>query len=358
MSVWRFAEYLPHVEPSQRITLGEGNTPLVRSRRIGPAVGADQLYFKLESANPTGSYKDRFAAVAVSAMMAAGKERCFATSSGNSGAALAAYCAAAGLECEIAIVETAPPGKLMQMLAYGARLRRVRGFGIDAEITRKTCSRVQELGDSPDAELQITGYKFSPVGMQGVQTISHELHHAARSMNGSLEHVFVPAGGGGLALAIARGFQQLDASSLLDARPAIHVVQPCGNDTIATPLRQGLTSAREVSCTSAITGLQVPSVIDGNELIAAARETSGNGFLAGDEAIWAMQARLASEEGVFCEPAAAVSVCGAVEAIERGEVQRDQPIVCIITGSGFKDTASIEKIVKDRPCPTVDFESL
>ena len=108
---------------------GEGNTPLIPSSRIGRMLGVRNLWFKLESCNPSGSYKDRFACAAVSGMRAAGKTRVIATSSGNTGAALAAYCAAAGIECRIAIVETAPDGKLRQMMAYGAHIFRVRGFG-------------------------------------------------------------------------------------------------------------------------------------------------------------------------------------------------------------------------------------
>ena len=109
MSIWRWADRFAADTPAaSRITLGEGNTPVVRSRHLGPAIGATELYFKIEANNPTGSYKDRFAAAAVSDMLAKGLNRCIATSSGNTGSALAAYCAAAGIGCEIAVVETAP----------------------------------------------------------------------------------------------------------------------------------------------------------------------------------------------------------------------------------------------------------
>src|SRR5690606_22501691 len=137
--IWHWAERLESApSPASRISLGEGGTPLVLSRRIGPGAGLSRLFFKLESVNPTGSYKDRFAASAVSWMLERGVRECLATSSGNSGAALAAACAAAGIRCRLAIVETAPPAKLRQMLAYGAELFRVRGFGIDPETTRRT----------------------------------------------------------------------------------------------------------------------------------------------------------------------------------------------------------------------------
>src|SRR5690349_13631741 len=149
MSIWRWSDWLDFVPAPARVTLGEGNTPLIRSRRIGPSVGLERLHFKLEMVNPTASYKDRFAAAAVSHMKAAGLTRCVATSSGNTGSALAAYCAAAGIECVIAIVEAAPEGKLQQMLAYGAKLFRVRGFGIDPTATADTFRVIEQAGSQP-----------------------------------------------------------------------------------------------------------------------------------------------------------------------------------------------------------------
>src|SRR3954469_15637311 len=104
MSIWRFADWLDPVPEHARVSIGEGNTPLVRSRRIGPSAGLANLFFKLETTNSSASYKDRFAVTAVSHMKAAGQTRCVATSSGNTGSSLAAYCAAAGIECLIAIV--------------------------------------------------------------------------------------------------------------------------------------------------------------------------------------------------------------------------------------------------------------
>src|SRR5262245_2368178 len=203
MSIWRWADRLDFVPEHARITLGEGNTPLVRSRRIGPSVGLAHLYFKLEFANPTASYKDRFAAAAVSHMKAAGQTRCVATSSGNTGASLAAYCAAAGIECLIAIVEAAPEGKLQQMLAYGARLYRVRGFGIDPLVTAETMRAVDEFGASPGSATQVSAHVYSPKGMSGVRTLSYEV---GDQIEGPIGHVFCVAGGGGMALAVARGF--------------------------------------------------------------------------------------------------------------------------------------------------------
>jgi threonine synthase len=356
MSVWRFAERIAPVPAAARLTLGEGDTPVVESVAIGPRAGIGRLLFKLESCNPSGSYKDRFAVVAVSAMRAAGQRRCLATSSGNTGAALAAACARAGIRLDIALVETAPAGKVLQMAAHGARLCRVQGFGLDAEITRRTFARLAEIGRRPGNALQISGYLYSPTGMSGVETIAHELAAAAGPR--PIDHVFVEAGGGGLTLAVARGFRWLVDHGLLPRSPAIHCVQPDGNDTIAGPLRAGAADAREVVCTTAISGLQVPSVVDGDAVIAACRPTGGTGHLVGDAETFAMQDRLAREEGIFAEPAGAVGVAGAVAAAARGEIGPHDTVVCLVTGTGFKDVASLERMTAAADCPTVRWDDL
>lgn len=353
MTIWRWADRLINTPEPARITLGEGNTPLVRSRQIGPAAGIDRLYFKLEISNPTGSYKDRFAAAAISDMIANGRHRCIATSSGNTGSALAAYCAAAGLACHIATVETAPDGKLKQMLAYGADVFRVNGFGLDAQITEQTFNALAEIGSREGNSLQISAFRYSPIGMTGVQTISYELDEQS---DGPINHVFCPAGGGGLTLATARGFRWLADHGRCENPPAIQCVQPEGNDTIAGPLRDGAIHGHAVSCTSRISGLQVPSLIDGDEVITACRASGGTGHLVTDESVWDVQRRLAREEGILCEPAGAVALAGALKAVESGLIDKNTAIVCLITGSGFKDEKSLDRMIEacDATCVSMD----
>ena len=348
MSIWRWPHGIEQVDERYRIGLGEGDTPLIRSRVVGPRAGLDHLWLKLDHCNPTASFKDRYAAVAISNMLANGEQRCIATSSGNTGASLAAYCAAAGIACHIALVETAPVGKLQQMLAYGANIMRIQGFGLDIEATANVFDQLVEIADSPDASLQISAFRYSPVGMSGIRSVSFELNE---QVNGPIDHVFCQAGGGGLAIGTAEGFLQLEAENQIARIPRVHVVQPSGNDTIATPLRDGAPVGRDVNCTTKISGLQVASVTDADGAIAACRKSDGNGYLVEDEHVWAIQQQLAREEGIFCEPAAAVSVAGALRAFEMGEISPDSTIVCMITGSGFKDPPSVEKMIGNAQCP-------
>lgn len=357
--IWRFSEWLDPIPRSAQLSLGEGNTPLVKSRRLGPSVGLRNLYFKLEMTNPSGSYKDRFACAAISDMVARGKTECIATSSGNTGAALAAYCAVAGISCEIAIVERAPEGKLKQMLAYGARLFRVRGFGVDSQLSERVVDCLKLLSGKPQAQMQISAYAFSPVGMNGVKSLSFELVEQAAEIDRSAwDHVFCMAGGGGLTLAVARGFDQLQQAGQLQRLPCIECVQPEGNNTIAGALRSGRGVARPVECTSRISGLQVPQVIDGNEVIAACRSNGGTGHVVSDELVWETQLRLAREEGIFAEPAGSTAVAGALQAARDGHIAPTANVVCLITGSAFKDPASLDEMVKDTCAPLIELAEL
>lgn len=341
-SILKYSHLLDSTGNLPVLALGEGNTPLIRSRHIGPALGFDHLYFKLESLNPTGSYKDRFAALAISGLLQDGAGICLATSSGNTGAALAAYAALAGIPCHIAVVDGAPSGKLRQMQAYGAQLWMVKDFGIRTEQTITVFRELQQVAESYNTAIQISAFAYCPFGMQGVQTISFEIAETLPQVR----HIYCPAGGGGLTLAVALGFERSESG----ARPKVHCVQPAGNDTIATPLRMGMTKARpaEVSATT-ISGLQVPSVIDGDQAIQACRRSGGTGYLVEDDEVYYWQERLAVSEGIYCEPAGAVALAGFVRSLKEKSVDRDDEVVCLITGHGFKDPGSTEKMIVNNP---------
>lgn len=342
MSIWKHAEKWGAPPAAAAVTLGEGDTPLIRSTRIGPALGLKKLWFKYEGSNPTGSYKDRFAAAAVTHLKVAGKRACLGTSSGNTGAALAAYCARAGMACYLAIVEGAPEGKLRQMRAYGAQLFRIKRFGASPTVSAEVMSGLRGLATELDAGYEISAFALSPRGMAGVQTISYEI---AEALAGEAFAIFSPAGGGGLTLAVARGVETSGA------RGRVHCVQPAGNDTIASPLRAGSARAVAVESKTAISGLQVGGVLDGDQVIEMCRRSGGQGHVVSDEDVWNWQARLARDEGIFSEPAGAVALAGVAQAVARGEVAADENIVCLVTGSGFKDERSLLRMTGEEGTP-------
>lgn len=340
--IWKYNHLLPQVPERCQISLGEGNTPLVKSRRIGPELGLDNLYFKLEITNPSGSYKDRFAALAIADMLQHENKFCIATSSGNTGSALAAYCAAAGIRCYLAIVDGAPSGKIIQMRVYGARTIMVKDFGMDTHVTSEVFSGLKAIAEEYGSQVQISAFHYSPVGMSGVQTIAYEI---AEALPHQTIQVFSPAGGGGLTLAVAKGFRLWADRYPGFGHAKVHCVQPEGNNTIAGPLRSGKPEAAAIyRSTTTISGLQVPGVIDGNGVVSTCRKMGGNGYAIPDEMIYACQGELARKEGIFCEPAGATSLAGLLQCLEKGEMNKNDHIVCLITGHGFKDPVSAERI--------------
>ncbi len=340
MSIWNFAGRWGAPAPEFAVTMGEGNTPLVRSTTIGRVLGLENLWFKYEGGNPTGSYKDRFAAAAVAHLRAMGKSACLGTSSGNTGAALAAYCARGGLSCHLAIVEGAPESKLRQMRAYGAHLHRIQDFGKSPAVNEAVMTGLRELAQELDAGFEVSAFVHSPLGMAGVKTLGYEI---ADALAGDPFVVFSPTGGGGLTLAVARAVAESGGTG------RVNCVQPAGNDTIATALWTGSNRAVAVESTTTISGLQVGSVLDGHDVIAACRQQGGTGYTVADDVVLDWQARLAREEGIFCEPACAVSMAGVAAALEAGELDPSENIVCLITGVGFKDEQSLAKMAGTKP---------
>lgn len=335
-SIWHYKDLLPEIPEDCRLSIGEGQTPLVKSHFIGPSLGLKNLYFKLENLNPTGSYKDRFAATFISSLLQKKVRSLLSTSSGNNGAALAAYSGAAGIDCYLVIVDGAPIPKIQQMQLYGGRLIMVNQFGINSLVTKEVFSLLEQVAKEKNISLPISAYCYCPEGMQGVQTISYEI---LDELEGNVQHIFSPSGGGGLTLAIAKGILDYEKYT---STCKVHCVQPFGNNTIAGPLRDGKERSTEIAHSSTlISGLQVPSILDGNETLQHCRKTRGTGYLVDDELIFKTQKALAQKEGIFCEPAGTVSVSALSDAVNRKGISPDEVVVCVITGSGFKDMSAV-----------------
>jgi len=312
------------------LSLGEGNTPLVESRAIGPALGIGRLRFKLENCNPSGSYKDRFAVAFATSMRDAGVRACVATSSGNTGAALAAYCARAGIGCILIVNDGAPAGKLLQIRAHGATVIRVKDFVVSPEVTQDTFAVLRALSKSEGIPLGVSAYSYCPEAMANVETIGRELTNQCGT---ELTDVFVPAGGGGLFTAVSRGLRGSGAKA--------HAVQPEGCSTIVGAHQAGERRGRTVTSTTRISGLSVPFDIDASEALEELYAQGGLAIPVSDEEVWAAQRTLLHLEGIYTEPAGATALAGACRAARDGRIGRGSEVVCLVTGSGFKDTDSL-----------------
>ncbi len=349
--IWKYKELLQSVSEDYQIALGEGNTPLVKSRQIGKILGLENLYFKLENLNPSGSYKDRFAAMAVAYAQEHGKSAILATSSGNTGAALAAYSAAARLKCIFCLVDGAPFGKVQQMGVYGAELMMIKDFGINDQRTVDVMNTLNELADQHECSLEISAYKFSPNGMEGVQTIAFEIAEELEQVN----QVFVPAGGGGLYLSIVRGFAKWKNKVNASVSPTLFCVQPKGNDTIASVLLGDQSEPKAIAnSTTKISGLQVSSLLDVDAILEESKSTACDAALVEDAAVFECQKMLAQFEGIYCEPAGAVALAGVKEALALGKIKATDHVVCIVTGNGFKDQQALSRIYTDADCLYID----
>lgn len=315
---------------SHSVTLGEGSTPLVASSREG------WLHFKLESANPTGSYKDRFVTGEVERMLEAGQRACVATSSGNTGSALAACAARYDVACTIVVNESAPVGKLVQMQAHGARVIRVPGFTVDARITADVMELLAVFARDKNVAMVVSAYRYCPVGMGRVEAIGREIAAALPQAR-----IFVPVGGGGLCTAVCRGIAGSGAR--------VFAVQPEGCNTVAAAWEAERDTIEPVASTTRISGLAVPFDIDAGAAVAALRMTGGRALTVSDEQVFAAQREMLSREGIYSEPAGATALAGARKAREAGWITDRDPVVCLVTGHGFKDPDSVARAAALHP---------
>jgi threonine synthase len=238
------------------------------------------------------------------------------------------------------------------MLAHGAALFRVRGFGVSTESSAQALAMLVDISASRGIPLVVSAYAYCPDGMEGVKTISYEIAEQLADPPGD---VFVPVGGGGLCTAVARGFADLArAGDAGQPVPRMHAVQPTGNDTIVTSWREGRDQARPVESRTRISGLAVPTDIDATRALAAIRTTGGSGVLVDDTLVWDVQRDLARHEGIYVEPAGAVSVAGLWNAVLEENFHADDPVVCLLTGHGFKDPSAIERLTANETVPLID----
>ncbi len=340
----RFAADLP--ETGGFVTLGEGDTPLVGLPVLARRLGVGRLSAKLESLNPTGSYKDRIAAMSLSLARHQGRRGWIASSSGNAGVAMAAYGARAGLPGFLCLVASAPLEKRVPLLPYAAGVVAVDGVG-DGATTRSITGLVDQVlaaAERHDLYLGITAHAFNHDGMRGADTIGYELAEQASTTT----HVYVPVGGAGLLVAVARGL----ASRAMPA--AVVACQPAGCAPVVDVLRGVRAEPVVARCETTVSGLQVPNPPDGDAALAAVAASGGWGTAPADGEILAAQRLLAAAEGVFVEPAAATTLAALIADAEAGRVGAGDDVVLVMSGAGWKDLGRFGPDAEGLPIVPVD----
>lgn len=298
--------------------LGEGDTPLVPLDRLARRWGLGGLWAKCEHLNPTGSYKDRIAAASMRHAVDNGLPGWVATSSGNGGAAMAAYGSRAGLTGILCVQEGAPAEKLASIRPYGVLMIEVPGMG------PAVMDELERIAASTGLLLTITTHRHNPIGMRGADAIGVEMMAAQPD----LTQVYLPCGGGGLLVATARG---------LGAGPAVVACQPAGCAPIALAAAGEIESPVVAECRTTISGLQLAEPPDGPAAVTAVKASQGWGTTVTDDEIWAAQDLLAREEGLFVEPAAAVPLAAVAADTARGRLGAADRVSIVLTGHGLKD---------------------
>ncbi|MDO8210338.1 pyridoxal-phosphate dependent enzyme [Conexibacter sp. CPCC 206217] len=351
--IFRHGARLPVQAPAAAISLAEGDTPLVAlSADSRIATGGAAVAVKCEFLNPTGSFKDRIAAVAATRAREHGRNGVVGMSSGNGGAAIAAYAARAGLPLTLFTVPGAPAAKLDQVRAHGAHVIELRGLGHDAAATARAAAELVRAAQVHGREPFVTARSYCPDAMAGARTIAYELAEQAPDATA----VYAPIGGGGLFASIWHGYREL-AAQLPGPLPRLVAVQPRGCPTVRRTL-EGAGAQLEQPATTAISGLQVAVLFDDADVVAALDRTGGHLVEVDDDVVWDVQARLARRDGMLVEPAGAVALAGLEADVRAGRVGPGDRVVTIATGAGFKDAAAIRRLGGEAPLDAVELNDV
>ena len=315
----RYADLLPVTADTPRITLGEGGTPLVRSRTLEGELGLGALYFKLESTNPTGSFKDRGMVLAAAKAVEAGADAVICASTGNTSASMAAYAARYGLRAYVLVpAGRVAMGKLAQAVALGAEIVTVDGSFDDALTVARALA-----DEYPVALLN----SVNPHRIAGQKTAAFEI---VDELGEAPDLLCVPVGNAGNITAYWAGFVEYHRRERAASRPRLWGFQAEG----AAPLVRGTPVEHPETVATAI---RIGNPASWRGAIAARDESGGSISAVSDAEILEAYRRLASAEGVFCEPASAAAVAGLFAQRRAGESLEGLTAVCVITGSGLKD---------------------
>ncbi|MGJ7911527.1 threonine synthase [Neobacillus sp. LXY-1] len=323
-----YKEYLPISEATPKLTLNEGNTPLIKLKRLSEEWGVE-LYVKTEGTNPTGSFKDRGMVMAVAKALEEGSKTIICASTGNTSAAAAAYAARAGINCIIVIPEgKIAMGKLAQAMMYGAEIISIEGNFDQA---------LQMVRNISETEPITLVNSVNPYRLEGQKTAAFEV---CDQLGFAPDILAIPVGNAGNISAYWKGFKEF-AEKKGTGLPRMFGFEAAGAaalvhnrvfenpETIATAIRIGNPASWDLA-------------------VAAVQESDGQFDEVTDEEILAAYKKLASSEGVFAEPASCASIAGVYKSIQSGKIAKGSKIVAVLTGNGLKDpdTAINNSLVK------------
>lgn len=332
----KYRDRLPVHDDTRIISLGEGNTPLIRLHNIPDHIGTDvDIYVKYEGLNPTGSFKDRGMTMAVTKAVEEGSRAIICASTGNTSAAAAAYAARAGITAFVLIPDgKIAMGKLAQAMMHGSVVIQIKG-NFDAGM-----QLVKEVG----AEAPVTIVNsINPFRLQGQKTAAFEI---VEELGCAPDYHCIPVGNAGNITAHWMGYSEYQEHGIVNSRPQMVGYQAAGS---APFMRGEMVDNPETVATA----IRIGHPQSWDKAWKVQKDSNGWFDECSDEEILATQKLLAEKEGVFCEPASATSLAGAIKDIKSGKIKAGSKIVCTLTGHGLKDPDTAIK-QSTAPLITVD----
>ena len=335
---WRYFELLPITDKSNIVSINAGMTPLVKAEKLGKAIGLNNLYIKNDSVNPTFSFKDRPAGVAVSKAKEFGLGSVGCASTGNLAAATAAHAAKAGLPCYIFAPSDIEHAKITQALSYGSHYIAVDGTYDDA-------NRIAaQVGDSKG--VGIVNINMRSYYVEGSKTLAYEV---AEQLNWQVpDQLIVPTGSGAMLNAICKGFEELETVSLVNQVSQMHMncAQANGCAPIVTAFKKNSTDVVPVESPDTVAkSLAIGDPGDGRYVLKRLKQFNGIAEESNNKEILDAILLLAKTEGIFTEPAGGVSVAVLKKMVEQGKIDKNEITVCYVTGNGLKATESLMEVL-------------
>ena len=335
---WRYFELLPITDKSNIVSINAGMTPLVKAEKLGKEIGLNNLYIKNDSVNPTFSFKDRPAGVAVSKAKEFGLASVGCASTGNLAAATAAHAAKADLPCYIFAPSDIEHAKIAQALSYGPHYIAVDGTYDDA-------NRIAaQVGDSKG--VGIVNINMRSYYVEGSKTLAYEV---AEQLNWQVpDQLVVPTGSGAMLNAICKGFEELETVSLVDKVSQMHMncAQANGCAPIVTAFKKNSTDVVPVERPDTVAkSLAIGDPGDGRYVLKRLKQFNGIAEESNNKEILDAILLLAKTEGIFTEPAGGVSVAVLKKMVEQGQIDKNEITVCYVTGNGLKATESLMEVL-------------
>jgi threonine synthase len=326
-SMWRYAPMLP-AKPESIVSLGEGMTPLVRTRHLGRRVGADNLWIKDEGLNPTGSFKARGLSCAISMAVELGIKKVAIPSAGNAASAMAAYAAAAGIEAHIFMPRDVPQSNYIECKAFGSKVTLVDGLISD-------CAKIVNAGRETEGWFDVSTLK-EPYRIEGKKTMGYEV---AEQMEWDLpDAIFYPTGGGVGIIGMWKAFEEMEALGWIGKkRPKMIAVQVEGCQPVVRAFERGEQRSQFWDNAHTVaSGLRVPKPLGDFLILEAVRSSGGTAIAVSDTELIDAGIQLASDEGMFVAPEGAACVSALEKLLASGFLKPSERIVIYNTGAGLK----------------------